>query len=177
VTAASCSRQQHRVVPVTLQSHSEDMTREIGRELGRLLQAGDVLCLEGELGTGKTVLAQGLAEGVGVTDPVTSPSFTLIHEHQGRLPFYHVDLYRLSPNETDSLGLEQYLSDDGAVVVEWAERLPAEACPDCLRVRLRYLVEADSREIAISACGDRAADLLCRFTQSTRERTNQGRPC
>jgi tRNA threonylcarbamoyladenosine biosynthesis protein TsaE len=167
VTAPSRNPHQRGAPPVTLQSQSEHQTREVGRHLGRLVQAGDVLCLEGELGTGKTVLAQGLAESLGVAEPVTSPSFTLIHEHQGRLPFYHVDLYRLSPSEISGLGLEQYLHGDGTAIIEWAERLPAGECVECLRVSLRYL----------SACGARAAGLLRRFERAYAEGAGEGEVC
>jgi tRNA threonylcarbamoyladenosine biosynthesis protein TsaE len=112
-------------------SRSPQETRRIGALLGPLLRPGDVVLLEGPLGAGKTVFAQGIAAGLGVDDPLTSPTFTLIHEHVGRLPLYHIDLYRLSgAPEAGAIGLEEYLGGDGAAVVEWPDRattlLPAE---------------------------------------------------
>jgi tRNA threonylcarbamoyladenosine biosynthesis protein TsaE len=101
--------------------------------LGRTAGAGEVFALRGDLGAGKTCLIQGLAEGLGITSPVTSPTFVLISEHRGRLPLYHVDLYRMdSLAEVRALGLEDLLADwrDGVTAIEWAERaevlLPAE---------------------------------------------------
>lgn len=109
-------------------TRDESETRALGRELALELAPDGVLLLSGDLGTGKTVLTQGLAEGLGI-DPreVQSPTFTLIREHEGpggRL--VHVDLYRLDPEETGALGIEELLAGPGIKVVEWAERLPFE---------------------------------------------------
>lgn len=96
--------------------------------LGRTARAGEVFALRGDLGAGKTCLIQGLAEGLGITSPVTSPTFVLIGEHRGRLPLYHVDLYRMdSLAEVRALGLEELLADwrDGVTAIEWAERAEA----------------------------------------------------
>jgi tRNA threonylcarbamoyladenosine biosynthesis protein TsaE len=105
---------------------SEEETRAVGKSLAAELQPDGVLLLSGDLGAGKTVLARGVSEGLGI-DPgeVQSPTFTLIREHQGsggRL--VHVDLYRLNPDESGALGLEELLAGPGVKVVEWAERLP-----------------------------------------------------
>lgn len=105
---------------------SPDETRALGRELAAELAPDGVLLLSGDLGSGKTVLTQGLAEGLGI-DPreVQSPTFTLIREHRGsRGSLVHVDLYRLDPEQVDPLGLEEMLAGPGVKVVEWAERLP-----------------------------------------------------
>ena len=113
---------------VSWTTRDESETRALGRELASELAPDGVLLLSGDLGTGKTVLTQGLAEGLGI-DPreVQSPTFTLIREHEGpggRL--VHVDLYRLEPEETGALGIEELLAGPGIKVVEWAERLPFE---------------------------------------------------
>ena len=126
---------------------SETETRELGLALARELAPDGVLLLSGELGSGKTVLARGIGEGLGI-DPreVQSPTFNLIREHRGeggRL--VHVDLYRLDPEETAALGLEELLAGPGVKVVEWAERLPF-AVPGARRLRLRRL-EGGGREI------------------------------
>jgi tRNA threonylcarbamoyladenosine biosynthesis protein TsaE len=120
-------------------SRSDDDTASLGRELARRSQAGDIVCLFGELGSGKTVFVRGLAEGLGI-DPgeVSSPTFTLIQEYRGPLPLYHVDLYRLAHHdEVRDLELEA-LGLDGVVAIEWSERLPQ--IPTCA-VRV-YLEDA-----------------------------------
>ncbi|MEO7420258.1 MAG: tRNA (adenosine(37)-N6)-threonylcarbamoyltransferase complex ATPase subunit type 1 TsaE [Thermoanaerobaculia bacterium] len=129
-------------------THSEEETRALGRELGRELAPDGVLLLSGDLGAGKTVLARGIGEALGITPrEVQSPTFTLIREHQGsggRL--VHVDLYRLAPEETAALGLEELLAGPGVKVVEWAERLPF-AVPGARALRLARLAEGEGREI------------------------------
>lgn len=107
-------------------THNEEETRNLGRTLARELAPDGVLLLSGDLGSGKTVLARGIGEGLGI-DPreVQSPTFTLIREHEGRDGrLVHVDLYRLEPEQTAALGLEELLAGPGVKVVEWAERLP-----------------------------------------------------
>lgn len=125
-------------------------TARVGEILGRLLGPGDVICLLGDLGAGKTCLTQGLAKNLGVEEHVTSPTFTLINEHHGRLPLYHMDVYRLEgASDMEDLGYEEYFYGDGVTVVEWADRvdavLPAERLeiilmPDNHDERLRQLV-------------------------------------
>ncbi len=105
-----------------------EMTQRLGKALGQMLPAGTVLLLEGELGTGKTSLIQGLGKGLGISDAIVSPTFTLINEyHDGRVPLYHLDLYRLSPSQVDELYLETYWQGvevpPGIVAIEWSERL------------------------------------------------------
>lgn len=106
-------------------SHSVDETIAVGERMAGECQRGAVLALHGELGAGKTALVKGLARGLGIRQEVTSPTFTLIHEYRGgRLPLYHVDLYRLeSPDQAMAIGLEDYLPGDGVTVIEWPERL------------------------------------------------------
>ncbi|HZT42027.1 MAG TPA: tRNA (adenosine(37)-N6)-threonylcarbamoyltransferase complex ATPase subunit type 1 TsaE [Chthonomonadaceae bacterium] len=106
-------------------------TRRWGEALGARLQGGQVVALIGDLGAGKTTLTQAIARGMGVTAPVTSPTFTLVHEYAGRIPLFHFDAYRLErPEEMADLGFDEYLEREGVVVVEWADRveplLPAE---------------------------------------------------
>lgn len=102
-----------------------DETRRLARELASRLSPGSVILLYGELGAGKTTFVQGLAEGLGVPEDVyvSSPTFALINEYPGRLPLYHVDLYRLAPEEVEDLGLPE-MASQGIMVIEWAERLP-----------------------------------------------------
>ncbi|UJB71804.1 tRNA (adenosine(37)-N6)-threonylcarbamoyltransferase complex ATPase subunit type 1 TsaE [Acaryochloris sp. 'Moss Beach'] len=104
------------------------MTQRLGKVLGQILPAGNILLLEGDLGTGKTSLIQGLGKGLGISDAIVSPTFTLINEyHDGRVPLYHLDLYRLTPQQVDELYLETYWQGvevpPGIVAIEWSERL------------------------------------------------------
>jgi tRNA threonylcarbamoyladenosine biosynthesis protein TsaE len=106
-------------------THSADETYALARSIGEQLKGGEVFLLKGDLGAGKTVFAKGLAAGLGI-DPadVTSPTFTLVNSHEGRLRFFHIDLYRLDAGAHQGLGLQEILEEDKAViVVEWAERL------------------------------------------------------
>jgi len=106
--------------------------------LGRQAQAGDVVALYGDLGAGKTCFIQGFAEGLGITGPVTSPTFVLVAEYEGRHLLYHVDLYRTeSLEEIRGLGLEELLASDGVTVVEWAEKAEPLLPLDALRVTIR----------------------------------------
>jgi len=110
-------------VPV-IRTASPAETAAAGEKLGGLLEPGDVVCLTGALGAGKTCFAQGVARGLGVTETVNSPTFTLINEYRGRLPFYHMDVFRLSaPGEMADLGYEEYFYGEGVALVEWADRI------------------------------------------------------
>ena len=117
---------------------SPEETRELGMRLGRCISAGAVLALFGDLGSGKTCFAQGVAAGLDVTDRyLPSPTFVLIREYRGRVPFYHIDLYRLSPGiEIDRLGLDEYLEGEGISAIEWAEKLGDYLPPDAIRIWL-----------------------------------------
>ena len=130
---------------------SPEETFELGRSIAGELTAPAVILLSGDLGAGKTVMAKGIAAGLDI-DPadVTSPSFTLINIHQGRLRLYHVDLYRLDSASCAGLGLEEMFEDpQGVIVIEWAERLPAGP-QGAVRVRIEYVTDI-SRRVLVSA--------------------------
>jgi tRNA threonylcarbamoyladenosine biosynthesis protein TsaE len=102
---------------------SIEETLELGRKMSLELKPGDVIALSGVLGAGKTCLVKGIALGLGIGEPVTSPTFTIIQEYDGRIPLYHIDLYRITdPAELDDLGIEEYLHGDGVTVIEWPEK-------------------------------------------------------
>ena len=140
---------------LSLRSASVTATRRLGERIGRLLRAGDVVLLSGELGTGKTVLAQGIGAGLGVTAPIKSSSFVIMNEYAGSdLTLYHADLYRLEdPEQVAELALDEQASV-GVLVVEWPERAPDELPPEHLVVRLEY-DGARGRRIEIDARGSR----------------------
>ncbi|MEX2236769.1 MAG: tRNA (adenosine(37)-N6)-threonylcarbamoyltransferase complex ATPase subunit type 1 TsaE [Dehalococcoidia bacterium] len=142
-----------------VESGSPDTTFALGEALGRRLAGGDVILLSGELGSGKTRLAQGIAAGLGVSEPVKSSSFILLAEYQGRVRLYHADLYRLtSREEVADLALEEY-ARDGVLVVEWPERAAEELPAEHLRLDFEHAGET-KRRIAFSAHGRRPRTLL-----------------
>lgn len=142
-----------------LRSPSE--TLELGRRLGALLRPGDFVALFGELGAGKTVLARGAAEGAGVTDAASSPTFALVNLYRGgRVALQHVDLYRLSgPSELFALGFEDLLAEPAATICEWADRAGPALPADRLEIALET-TGANERRAKLSARGPRAKELL-----------------
>lgn len=141
-------------------SHSEAQTRRLGARLAALLNPGDVLALVGDLGSGKTRWAQGVCQGLGITVPVSSPTFTLVNEYQGRLPVYHIDLYRLENSaELLTFGLEDYLYGAGVSLIEWAERAASLLPPDYLKVEFFHLGET-KRRLVLRPRGQRFINVL-----------------
>lgn len=148
-------------------TRSDEETREIGEALGRQLQPGDVVCLAGPLGAGKTTLAQGIARGLGVTDVVNSPTFTLVQEYVGRCPVYHLDVYRLSgPDEAADLAIPELLRA-GALMIEWPERIAPLLPADRLEIRLSP--DGDARRLNAAAQGERSSAVLAGMTGTGRE--------
>src|SRR5215212_9556022 len=118
-------------------TRSDEETRALGEALGRRLGPGDVVCLMGPLGAGKTTLAQGIARGLEVEDVVNSPTFTLVQEYEARLPVYHLDVYRLSgPEEGADLAIPDMIAAGGVLMIEWPERIDSLLPPDRLEVQL-----------------------------------------
>lgn len=154
---------------LVLYTHAPHETEHLGEHIGRLLLPGDVLCLCGDLGTGKTCLTRGLARGWGATQPATSPTFTLVNEY--RRPhdaqrFYHMDCYRLSgPVEAQTTALDDILDASGVLVIEWPERIAPALPQDCLWIEIRDL-GGDDREFRITARGARGAALLRALSDS-----------
>ncbi len=147
---------------VVFQTQSTSETIRIGKIIGSLFLSGDVVALVGELGTGKTQLIKGLAEGVGFGNPtyISSPSFTLINEYTGKVPFYHIDLFRLkSEKEAEELGLEEYFQGGGITAVEWADKIPSLLPHEMLWVHIRYTGK-HTRSFEIIAKGKRFEEIL-----------------
>ncbi|SHK67604.1 tRNA (adenosine(37)-N6)-threonylcarbamoyltransferase complex ATPase subunit type 1 TsaE [Desulforamulus aeronauticus] len=131
-----------------LKSFSSEETRQFGEKMALLLQAGDIICLNGDLGAGKTAFSQGVARGLGVTSHVTSPTFTLINEYEGRLPLYHFDVYRLGDSEEMAdLGYEEYFYGPGVCLVEWAE-LVEDVLPE-ERLDITLLKDEEAEEVRL----------------------------
>ena len=150
-------------------SRSSAQTERVGERLAQLSLPGDVICLEGDLGAGKTCLARGIGVGLGVKEPVTSPTFVMINEHRvpGR-PFrlYHIDLYRItSPAEALALGLDEYLYDDGICVIEWPELAEQILPRERLWIKLGY-VDENKRSLTVTATGERYHELLSQLGKS-----------
>jgi tRNA threonylcarbamoyladenosine biosynthesis protein TsaE len=140
---------------------STEQTEQLGRIVGALLGPGDLLCLYGDLGAGKTHFSFGIAQGLEVREQyITSPTFTFVNEYEGRIPFYHIDLYRLKdPAELEGIGFEEYIDSDGATVIEWAERAEDELPAESLSVYLSHVSDS-GREIGFLAEGGRYEKLL-----------------
>lgn len=127
-------------------SRSPEQTQKLGYRIGELALPRDIFLLAGELGTGKTCLTQGIAWGLGIKEYAMSPSFVLVREHHGRLPLYHIDLYRLDRiEEIANLGLDDYFYSNGVCVVEWAEKGLSLLPPEHLLIQISYLSDTERR--------------------------------
>jgi len=150
----------------TLCTRSPAQTMDFGRALAPLLAPGDVILLSGDLGAGKTQLTKGVAEGLGVAEPVTSPTFNILLVHEGRVPLYHFDLYRLEQaSELEDLDYFGTLEADGVSIVEWGDRFAEAAPPQGLSVTI--LIEGDEeRRLEVEAIGERGESLAAKWTRA-----------
>lgn len=145
---------------------SPDETRAFGRALGAALSRGGFVGFEGQLGSGKTVAIQGAAEGLGFDGYVTSPTFVIVNEYEGRVPILHVDLYRVADaEELSGIGYREIFFGDGVALVEWADRVPELLPPDRLRVVID-IEGPNDRTFTVSGFGDGGAGLLTRLRES-----------
>ncbi|MCC6443283.1 MAG: tRNA (adenosine(37)-N6)-threonylcarbamoyltransferase complex ATPase subunit type 1 TsaE [Armatimonadetes bacterium] len=127
-----------------------EATRSFGERLAAILPPGAAICLFGEMGAGKTTLVQGIARGLGIREPVASPTFTLVHEYQSTPPLYHIDLYRLEEAELDDLGLDEYLENEGIACIEWPDKMAVLPSP---RLEI-HLTGEDGRQARLEAVGE-----------------------
>lgn len=137
-------------------SHNEDELMAYGYRLGRKLQAGDVLVLTGNLGAGKTTLTKGIAKGLDIDQMIKSPTYTIVREYEGRLPLYHLDVYRIG-NDPDSIDLDDFLYGDGVAVIEWGELLEEDLLGDYLEIIITP--SGDGRDIELQTNGPRSEKL------------------
>jgi tRNA threonylcarbamoyladenosine biosynthesis protein TsaE len=136
-------------------SRSSQETLKAGRMISKSLNKGDIVCLFGQLGAGKTVLAKGIAQGLGISiAEVISPSFTIARQYEGKLSLTHLDLYRLDRASILELGYEDYLYGDSVVLIEWADRLDGYLPKEYLKIKLK-VINDKKRQIDITAVGQR----------------------
>ena len=146
-----------------MRSQNENELINLGKALGQLLEKQDVLILIGDLGAGKTTFTKGVAQGLDIDQMIKSPTYTIVREYEGRLPLYHLDVYRIG-DDPDSIDLDDFLFGEGVTVIEWGELLETSLPAGYLKVEL--LKRGDGREIRLSAVGDRAENLKQLFLQS-----------
>jgi tRNA threonylcarbamoyladenosine biosynthesis protein TsaE len=144
---------------IAARTASVDQTRALASAMADHLAAGDVIVLAGDLGAGKTAFTQGLGAGLGVTEPIVSPTFTIARPYTGRLTLHHLDVYRLDQMaELAGVGLTEMLDDDAVVVIEWGDAIEAALPADHLEVRFAFGEDDDDRALTISATGKRWAE-------------------
>lgn len=132
----------------------ENKTKEIGYKLGKLLTENSVICLVGDLGAGKTTLTQSIAKSLEVYDYITSPTFTIVNEYEGKYPFYHFDVYRIgSSDEMYDIGYDEYIENGGVCIIEWANLIEDILPDEYLYINLKYL--DNSREMILNPIGDK----------------------
>ena len=150
-----------------IESGGQSATELLGEALAPLLRAGDILVLSGDLGAGKTQLTKGIARGLGVVEPVTSPTFNLLLEHRGRLTLFHFDLYRLDRAEQlEDLDYWGTLEAGGVSAVEWGDRFPDALPADGVLVRITITGD-DTRELSLSAIGERGDELVSQWAAAS----------
>jgi len=148
---------------IDLTSHSPEQTQKIGVRIGELALPGDVFLLSGSLGAGKTCLTQGIAWGLNIKEYALSPTFVIVREMHGRLPLYHIDLYRLDNiDEIEDLGLDDYLYGKGACVVEWAEKALGLLPSEHLLIQIDFLSDT-ARSLQLKPRGKRYQELLAQL--------------
>lgn len=139
-------------------TNSFEDTIRLGINIGAVLKAGDVICLSGDLGTGKTALTNGIAKALEIDSYITSPTFTLVNEYQGKLPLYHFDVYRISDSdEMYDIGFEEYLSGSGVTIIEWGELIEEILPKDKIVINIKKNLSEgmDVREISLEFIGDK----------------------
>ena len=146
---------------MTYRTTTVEETIELGQRIGRLLHPGDILALQGTLAAGKTQLTKGIARGLNISEPVTSPTFTIISEYYGRMPLYHIDVYRLNSSEDFlDLGVEDMLYGQGICIIEWSEKIMSELPMRTIQIHLAAQEDA-SRLITITNWPYPTEDLTC----------------
>ncbi|KRO08232.1 ATP-binding protein [Paucilactobacillus hokkaidonensis] len=154
------------MIEMKVELTSSEATIELGKLVAKQLNAGDVVVLDGDLGAGKTTFTKGLALGLGIHTVIKSPTFTIIREYQeGRLPLYHMDVYRLENGGGSDLGLEEYFDSDGVSVVEWAQFIADELPVDYLAIKFERTDNDDTRILSFEAHGEHFKHLILELSK------------
>jgi tRNA threonylcarbamoyladenosine biosynthesis protein TsaE len=135
-----------------------DKTINIGKKIGGLVKSGDIICVNGDLGSGKTHFTKGIAEGLGILDHITSPTFTIVNEYEGRIKLYHFDVYRVNdPDEISAMGFDEYIFGEGVCVIEWSNYIKELIPNEYISINILKIPECDDtfRKITIEYAGDR----------------------
>ena len=143
---------------INIETHSFEETVEFGKKLGATLKAGDIICLTGDLGTGKTALTNGIAKSLGIDSYITSPTFTLVNEYEGKLPLYHFDVYRITDSEEMfDLGFEEYINGEGITIIEWGEQIKDILPEEIINIKIVKNLNKgfDVREISVEFIGEK----------------------
>ena len=144
---------------VKIYLENEEKTREIGSKLGELLTPKSVICLIGDLGAGKTTMTQSLARALGVDDYITSPTFTIVNEYEGRMPLYHFDVYRIgSSEEMYDIGFDEYIDGDGVCIIEWANLIKDILPDEYLYIEMNY--KETGREMILTPKGEKYEEIV-----------------
>jgi tRNA threonylcarbamoyladenosine biosynthesis protein TsaE len=153
---------------ISIITKSPDETKDVGIRLSNILQPGSVVGLTGELGTGKTIIVQGIAYGLGIKDDITSPTFVIMREYRdGRLPLYHFDFYRLETSEEiNDIGIEEYLAGEGICVIEWAEKIGYLLPQEYLNIKLQWKGETE-RIICLIPYGECYKNMITNFCKKS----------
>lgn len=142
----------------------EEQTKEIGYKLGTLLTPGSVICLVGDLGAGKTTMTQSLAQALEVDDYITSPTFTIVNEYEGKMPLYHFDVYRIgSSDEMYDIGYDEYINGEGVCIIEWANLIEDILPDEYLYIELRY--KEMGREMILNPVGEKYERIVEELTK------------
>lgn len=138
---------------------NEEETKDIGYKLGKLLSKKSVICLVGDLGAGKTTLTQNIAKGLEIGDYITSPTFTIVNEYEGRIPLYHFDVYRIgSSDEMYDIGFDEYINSDGVCIIEWANLIEDILPDEYLYIDIKY--KENGREMTLNPKGYKYEDIV-----------------
>ena len=156
---------------VCVKTRSYEETVEFGKKLGEILAPNDVICLTGDLGTGKTALTHGIAKSLGINSYITSPTFTIVNEHQGKYPLFHFDVYRIAdPDEMFDIGFEEYLLAEGVAVIEWGEFIRDILPHEIININVKKALDEslDTRLIEVDFVGERYSDYQNRLEEILR---------
>lgn len=137
-------------------SRNEEELIRIGQNIGSLLNSGDIIVLSGDLGAGKTTLTKGIAKGLNISQMIKSPTYTIVREYEGRLPLYHLDVYRVG-DDPDSIDLDDFLYGDGVTIIEWGELLDEDLLGDYLLISIAH--HGDGRQLTFEAFGPRSQEI------------------